>query len=434
MVTRLALLSLMFATALTAQTPRPAVECEVRGGLPNVLAKLKAAEGGTEIRVAYLGGSITAAPGWRVKSLKWLQDRYPKAKLVEINAAIGGTGSNLGVFRNRQDVLAHKPDLLFVEFAVNDGGASPENIHRGMEGIVRQTWEANPATDICFVYTISEPVLPELKAGHCSRSATAMEVLADHYRIPSIHFGLQVKKMLESGELIFKGERTPENSKNAEARPLLFSTDGVHPLVETGHELYLQTLARSWEALEGKNPAPKPHTLDKPLREDHWAAAKLVPITPAMQEGPWTKLNPAEGMAQRFSKQMPDMWLASQPGAALKFKFNGTVAGVYDLVGPDGGQLSVTVDGKEAAKLTPRFDPYCTYHRISTAYVFNRTEAADGNTPAPHEVRIVLSPEAFDKKAILFPHNREDYDKNPAKYAARQWHAGSLMLIGDLVE
>ena len=33
-----------------------------RGGMPNVLAKLAA---GKEVRIAYLGGSITAQNGWR---------------------------------------------------------------------------------------------------------------------------------------------------------------------------------------------------------------------------------------------------------------------------------------------------------------------------------------------------------------------------------
>jgi len=149
----------------------------VRGGLPNVLAKLKA---GKEVRVGYLGGSITAAPGWRVKSLKWLQEQYPAAKLSEINAAIGGTGSDLGVFRAQHDVLQFKPDLLFVEFAVNDGGTGPEQIQRCMEGIVRQTWRVDSTTDICFVYTLSLPYLADLKAGNDSRSATAMEAVADH--------------------------------------------------------------------------------------------------------------------------------------------------------------------------------------------------------------------------------------------------------------
>ncbi len=66
----------------------------------------------------------------------------PKAAFTEINAAIGGTGSDLGVYRLKQDVLDHKPDLMFVEFAVNDGATEPEQIYRSMEGIVRQTWRA----------------------------------------------------------------------------------------------------------------------------------------------------------------------------------------------------------------------------------------------------------------------------------------------------
>jgi hypothetical protein len=105
--------------------------------LPNFLAKAKTA--GAEVKVGYLGGSITAQQGWRVKTLAHFQKTWPQAKFSEINAAIGGTGSDLGVFRVKQDVLDQRPDLLFVEFAVNDGGAAPGQIQRCMEGIVRQT-------------------------------------------------------------------------------------------------------------------------------------------------------------------------------------------------------------------------------------------------------------------------------------------------------
>jgi hypothetical protein len=59
---------------------------------------------------------------------------YPDAGFSEPNATIGGTGSDLGVFRLNQDVLDHKPDLMFIEFAVNDGGAALERIQRRMEG------------------------------------------------------------------------------------------------------------------------------------------------------------------------------------------------------------------------------------------------------------------------------------------------------------
>ena len=47
--------------------PKTAAELRVRDGLPNVFAKLTA---GGPVRIAYLGGSITAANGWRPKSLR----------------------------------------------------------------------------------------------------------------------------------------------------------------------------------------------------------------------------------------------------------------------------------------------------------------------------------------------------------------------------
>lgn len=88
-----------------------------REGFPNLLSKLRS-DTDEEIRIGYLGGSITAAgSGWRSKSLGWLRERFPDRKIEEINAAIGGTGSDLGVFRLEQDMLQHEPDLLFVEFA-----------------------------------------------------------------------------------------------------------------------------------------------------------------------------------------------------------------------------------------------------------------------------------------------------------------------------
>jgi alpha-L-fucosidase len=183
------------------KTDRPAVECTPRAGLPNFLAK---AAGGGQLKVAYLGGSITAQPGWRVKSLDWLNSTYPKSKFSEVNAAIGGTGSGLGVLRLEHDVLAARPDLLFVEFAVNDAGTDPQEIVKSMEGIVRKTWKALPDCDICFVYTFTEPLLAELKAGRLNRSAAIMEEVGDRYAIPTIHLGLEAVRLEATGGLRMK--------------------------------------------------------------------------------------------------------------------------------------------------------------------------------------------------------------------------------------
>ena len=213
--------------AAEAEELAPAAECRARAGLPNSFAKLRA---GGEVRIAYLGGSITAQDGWRPKTLNWFQEQFRPAKLSQINAAIGGTGSDLGVFRLKHDVLDQNPDLFFVEFAVNDAGAPVQQILRCMEGIVRQTWRRDPRTDICFVYTLAGNMLQTLQAGHFPCSATAMEKVADHYGIPSIHLGLEVARLEKAGKLIFKGDKPKTDAERAAvADKILFSPDAVWP-------------------------------------------------------------------------------------------------------------------------------------------------------------------------------------------------------------
>ncbi|HRQ89420.1 MAG TPA: SGNH/GDSL hydrolase family protein, partial [Bacteroidia bacterium] len=179
-----------------------AVECRPRTGLPNFFGKAKTK--GASVKVAYLGGSITAQEGWRVTTLEHFRKTWPEAEFSEINAALGGTGSDLGVHRLEQDVLRHGPDLLFVEFAVNDGAADPLQIRRSMEGIVRQTWKALPECDICFVYTLTEELAPPMLDGRFQRSASAMEAVADHYGIPTIHLGMEVARLAKEGRLLWK--------------------------------------------------------------------------------------------------------------------------------------------------------------------------------------------------------------------------------------
>jgi hypothetical protein len=429
---RVALAVILVSTASTAFHGRaadtsdalaPAVECRERGGLPNFVRKLKR---GQEVRIAYLGGSITEQRGWRPKSLSWLQERFPKARISEINAAIGGTGSDLGVFRLQRDVLDHKPDLLLVEFAVNDGGAPPVQIYRSMEGIVRQTWKHNPRTDICFVYTFAGNMLQTLLEGRFPRSATAMEKVADHYGIPSIHFGLEAARLEKAGKLVFKGQlpRT-DAEKAALGDRIVFSPDGVHPYPETGHQLYLEAFQRSFPSIAARRGA-KPHRLPKPLVADNWETAKMVPLSQATLSSGWTRLEPStSSLAKSFLARLPELWKATQPGESLSLRFRGTTLRIYDVLGPDCGQVTVSVDDRPPV-LAPRFDAYCTYHRLATLCV------AEGLPDTVHTVKITLHPEQPNKAAIL-SQRREKID-DPKRFDGTAWYAGAVLVIGELVK
>lgn len=401
----------------------PAVECRERSGLPNFFAKL---ESGSEVSVAYLGGSITAQEGWRPKTLAWFREKFPAAKIREINAAIGGTGSDLGVFRLRQDVLAQKPDLLFVEFAVNDSGAEPARIHRAMEGIVRQTWRDNPATDICYVYTLTGDMIETLKAGQFPRAASAMEKVADHYGIPSIHMGLEVALLEKAGKLVFKGEKPKtEAERKALEGKILFSPDAVHPYPDSGHQIYLEAVVRSMAKIQtvGKGGS---HALSAPLVADNWEAAKLIPLSRARLSAGWQRLDSTNHtLARSFSNRLPGLWKASQPGESVAFRFRGTTALIYDLMGPDCGQVLVAVDDGPPA-VQPRFDSYCTYHRLNTLSV------CEGLPDSVHTVKITIHPDQPDKARILSQRNEKIDD--PKRFDATCWYAGAILLLGDWVE
>ena len=100
------------------------------------------------------------------------------------------------MFRTERDVLQYHPDLVFVEFAVNDANTDSLVIAHSMEGIVRKIWHHNPHTDICFLYTLNEPMLDDLKAGKNYRSVRYMETVADYYDIPSVNFADDVLELL----------------------------------------------------------------------------------------------------------------------------------------------------------------------------------------------------------------------------------------------
>lgn len=58
--------------------------------------------------------------------LKKLKERYPFAVINTITTAIGGENSVKGAARFEQDVLIHRPDVIFIDYALNDRGVGLE--------------------------------------------------------------------------------------------------------------------------------------------------------------------------------------------------------------------------------------------------------------------------------------------------------------------
>jgi hypothetical protein len=399
-------------------------ECRPRNGLPYFFGKIRDHQ---PILVAYLGGSITeAAQGYRSQSLDWLRGHYPGITFSELAAGVGGTGSDLGAFRLGTQVLPSRPDLVFVEFAVNDARMDTALVHASMEGIVRQILRQDPRTGICFLYTMTADMYPLLSAGRLPPAARAMEDIAAHYGIPTIDLCLGVIAIADKGEMVWKGR--PEDFPGK----TVFSPDNVHPYPSTGHRLYTEAIVRSLEqmdtisqpgrqALRGYRP---PGKIPRPFTPDNWEGAHMVAADRVSRTGSWDTVARGDAAVGRFIPMpFPRLWRGGAPGAALSFSFTGTMAGLYDLMGPGTGGYEVSVDGQPARAFI-RFDSYCTDWRPQYFLV-------SGLPPGRHTVRFTVSASVPDKRRIL-QDKSADLDAHPEKYRSADGFAGWLLLDGKI--
>ncbi|MEI7421726.1 MAG: family 43 glycosylhydrolase [Prolixibacteraceae bacterium] len=404
-------------------------EFKVRDGLPNFFNKIKK---GKDVTIGYLGGSITRADNqYRCQATKFIQSRFPAVKVTGINAGVSGTGSDLGACRLHDQLLKYNPDLIFVEFAVN--GAYQE----GVEGIIRQIRKYNPLIDICLIYTISTGQTKIYAAGNVPENIRNLEKIADYYAIPSVHMGLQASILEKQGKLIWKSDSTTFKNQ------IVFSGDGTHPL-EAGGNLYAEAIGRALLKMEN-NAEDKNYKLSTPILTDNWEdAVMLDPKSSATFSPGWEIVNPkAIESLNQFSGWFPYVMKAEKPGAWLKFSFNGTMLGIFDIGGPEVGQIELEIDGvpvhfEEKSSINyvvtdritdltaiNRFNHYCN-NRYRGQCVFIKTK------PGNHTVLLKISVEIPDKAKILGNSQLSDITMNPAKYNHSAIYIGKILLRGTL--
>ena len=264
-----------------------------------------------EFNIVYFGGSITQGAGVSDYQKSWaaivshaLEQRNKAVRCY--NAGVGGTGSDYGLLRLYDDVISKKPDMVFVEFAVNDQDRPKEQVQKCLEGIVRNLLRFRPTISIVFLYTTTQ----EFRA--CTK---IYQEIAAYYGIPSIDLQTELRRMVQSGKL-----KTEE-----------FLADGIHPN-EKGHQLYadliLHQLADVW------NHAPVYR--ETPLREDWYPfVGKKINPDQAELSGNWEKEMVCDER----------VYTADQPGSRIIFQFTGNVVGLVHRIGREYGKCIIELDG-----------------------------------------------------------------------------------------
>jgi acyl-CoA thioesterase-1 len=75
--------------------------------------------------------------------LKELKALYPYAVINAINTAIGGENSVSGAKRFKSDILIHKPDVIFIDYALNDRRSGLEKSKDAWSSMIRKAIKRN---------------------------------------------------------------------------------------------------------------------------------------------------------------------------------------------------------------------------------------------------------------------------------------------------
>lgn len=189
----------------------------VQGNLARLARVIKSLQNGDDITVGFIGGSITQGSTAGEKDCyarlvtNWIEETFPASKITYINAGIGATGSYIGVHRANKDLLEKGPDLVFVDFSVNDTTERTQINKESYDSLLRTIWEskASPA-----VVTIAMTMENGTSFQEYHRE------IVEKYQIPMISYKNSILNVIAKGDIVWDD----------------ISDDDIHPNV-AGHRV-----------------------------------------------------------------------------------------------------------------------------------------------------------------------------------------------------
>lgn len=384
--------SLTFAAAALAF---PLLYCNPASARPKTTSFAefdRRAQAGEQLNVAFFGASLTwganaSEPNqtsYRGGVANKLRAKYPKARFRFWDGAIGGTGSQLGVYRLERDVLKHDPDLVFLDFSANDDiySENPESL-ASYESLVRRiVTEANtPLVQVIFPFKWNVDKGPS-EYGKMKRR--------DAHKAISRYYGTSVGDAIELA-IDRVGKKEVELSA-------IWPFDGVHP-GDTGYALFADAAWKGY--LNGLDKKLAPVAPAKMLYAPTFTKWNRVRITSlgALPQG-W-KASPVNRTSAYYDMLM-SRWLddeavasnrrewvdekgkkqnAPQEFSPLKVKFRGSFVMLFGESTQKSGLYKVLVDGKTVTFPAGKDKP-----EVAEVDAGRFATAAQGNV---HHVQIV---------------------------------------------
>ena len=370
--------ALAFGAALADHPLSDPDAAKLNDGLANSRAVFETTGNGT---VAFLGGSITQRGEdwyWRPIIQRSLTNRFPHTTFKFTSAGISSTGSLIGSFRLKSDVLNHAngtPDLLFVEFAVNDnrywgpteGSATVAQMKRWLEGIVRQARRANPKMDIVLISFVDTGWYDVIAGGGEPNPCKAHREVAAYYGLPYAYIGAELVARTKAGKFgtgwgYYGGDCHPNGAGNR------LAADVVENLLDQAH---------FGETFSGGAAADKvlPAAIDSFCYE---RPAYLSIPRYVSKSGHWFSYTPSQTYPL----------CSTNAASSLTISFSGTAVGFRGAVGVTGPTVDVSVDGGAPVRMDlTNYQSYLYGRDLGDIVMI-----ADGLSDTNHVVTMSLPP------------------------------------------
>lgn len=229
---------------------------------------MKRAANGESLVIGFLGGSITqgslsSTPETCYAYLvyEWWKKSFPNAEFSFVNGGIGGTTSHYGGARAWKDVLCYRPDIVTVDFSVNDD--ANEFFEETYEGTLRRLLMAPSAPAVVVLNNVFYDTGKNAQEYH--------NRIADHYGIPHVSIKDTIFPDVESGKIV-RADITPDN---------LHPNDKGHRLVADEICKLLDSIKEELEKEDTEGKIIETNdlaSLPEPLTENAYEHSRLIQI------------------------------------------------------------------------------------------------------------------------------------------------------------
>lgn len=267
------------------------------------------AQRGERLTVGFFGGSITQGcqataheRAYSYRVFQWWRDTFPQAEISYVNGGIGGTSSHFGVSRVWEDLLMYQPDVVVVDFSVNDKEGQETFFQETYEGVLRRILACQSGPAVLLLNNVYYDSGVNVQDCH--------NAVGDWYGIPHVSIRDTVYERMRQGA--YRREELTQ--------------DGLHPN-DRGHALVAGEIIAFLDMVKEKMyergeqlPFPEPMTANAYEQARRLTAREVLPKLSGFRVDTQEKT----GHLDIFKNG----WIGEKPGDRVAFEVEASCIGV----------------------------------------------------------------------------------------------------------